>query len=84
MWTRKLAWPDDNRPDDWIILWDGKVVGRVSSVLLNNPSRTAWHWFKQWGHGATGEAEMLEQACEDLRAFIIKHGEWHVDAGYGA
>lgn len=78
MWTRRLTWPGE-RDDDWLVYRDGELMGRVHMTVLCNPSRDAWVWFKQWGHGAKGEAETLEQACNALRDFCIQHGQWHAN-----
>jgi len=70
MWTRKLTWPDD-RENDWLVLRDGKPVGRVHLTMLNNPTREVWAWFKQTHPGRKGEAETLAGALEAVRAAIL-------------
>jgi hypothetical protein len=73
MWTRKLTWPGE-RENDWLVLRDGKPVGRVYLTILNNPRREVWMWFKQTIPGRKGEAETMQGALEAVRAAVLADG----------
>ncbi len=69
MWTRRLTWPGE-RDDDWVVLRDGVIVGRVYQVTYYNPMREVWAWFKQTIPGRSGEAKTLEAALEAVRQAV--------------
>ncbi|GGG77418.1 hypothetical protein GCM10011415_27900 [Salipiger pallidus] len=69
MWTRKrtiIAGKDDGDLD-WIVLYQGEVVGRVYATKISDPDR-AWQWFAQVQPVGQGFATTLEDALERLRA----------------
>jgi hypothetical protein len=60
---KRIVWPDGSRrPDDFNIMHDGEVVGRLYRV--NGAPRDLWRWTRHWYTGGPngGVADTLEQA----------------------
>lgn len=72
-WTRKRAFDDD---DDWIVLRDGLVVGRVfyDNLEMANQGSTKWRWSVVTIPIQEGAAPTLEAALERVRELATN--EW--------
>lgn len=69
-WTRKLTFPDD-APDDFTILRDGDVVGRIyHSDPQARSGRDPWFWSVLVQPTATGWCASLDEALEAVRAWV--------------
>jgi len=69
-WTRKLTFPDDrDAGDDWTLLRDGFVVGRVF-LDANQASRASkWRWAVITIPARNGWAETMEAALDQVKSF---------------
>lgn len=68
MWTRRrtmVAGRDDG-DNDWEVLKDGRLVGRVYATMLPDGDRS-WMWFTQAGAPEQGYAESLDAALDEVR-----------------
>jgi len=57
---------DHSRTDDYAVVIDGPVVGRIYRYL-HGPAQGQWGWFLQKPTGANGMSETLDAAKEALR-----------------
>lgn len=67
MWTRRptiIAGRTD--PDDWEVLRNGVVVGRVYDARISSGSGR-WVWAMQIGQGGMGYVQTFEDALEAVR-----------------
>ena len=55
-----------DNPRDYAVIMDGPVVGRIY-LHENGPSKGKWNWFLQSPTGASGYADTLDAAKEDLK-----------------
>ena len=53
-------------PNDYAVVIDGPVVGRIY-LYPHGPSKGKWGWFLQSPTGASGYADSLDEAKEDLK-----------------
>lgn len=70
--TRRLTWPDEDRPDDWVFLYKGKDVGRCY-----RRHQTDWLWTiysprKAPGVAERGYEESLGAAQEKFKTNFLK------------
>lgn len=66
-WTRKRTWPDDDdAEDDWTVLRDGFVVGRVYWDRSQHGSQK-WRWAVLTLPAYRGYTETLEEGLEKVR-----------------
>ena len=81
-WTRKRTWPDDDdAPDDWTVLRDGLVVGRVLWDRSQNRSEK-WLWAVLTLPTHQGHTETMEEGLEKVRRHASEtwghepYGDW--------
>ena len=66
-WTRRrTVIAGQTHPDDWCVLCDGHVVGRVHRAPAGSQAGR-WSWAVQTLPGAGGYAGTLEAALESVR-----------------
>ena len=53
-------------PNDYAVMIDGPVVGRIY-LHEHGPSKGKWNWFLQSPTGASGYADSLDEAKEQLK-----------------
>lgn len=83
-WTRKRTYGEDR--EDWVVLRDGVVVGRVMlDEQQEHPvGEGAWEWTVITMPALSGSAESMEEALEEVRRGAsddwahVPHG-WPVD-----
>ena len=69
IWTRRrtvVAGRDDG-DNDWEVLKDGRLVGRVYATMLPDGD-CSWMWFLQAGTPEQGYAESMEAALDEVRS----------------
>lgn len=67
-WTRKRTFEEDQ--EDWVVLRDGLVVGRVmlDEHQSSRAGKTKWLWSLLTMPARNGSAETMEEALEEIRS----------------
>lgn len=65
-WTRKRAFEPEY--EDWVILRDGLVVGRVFFDIAQSGARPKWRWSVITVPTRVGHAESLPLALAEVKA----------------
>lgn len=68
--TRRLTWPDEDRPHDWILRYKGKDVGRCYAGHFGTLGR-AWLW-TIYGSSERGHAKSLAEAEQAFKQAFLR------------
>lgn len=77
--------PFSEDPNDYAVVIDGPVVGRIYRYP-HGPSEGKWGWFLQSPVGASGYADSLDEAKEELKQRWFTETQklsQHPDNSYG-
>ncbi|SMO78519.1 hypothetical protein [Paracoccus laeviglucosivorans] len=67
-WTRVQTFAEIESADDWTVLRNGLVVGRVFKDITQHNRPETWRWSVITIPSANSYAETLEKALEQVRA----------------
>lgn len=67
-WTRVHTFAEIESVDDWTVLRDGLVVGRVFKDITQHDRRETWRWSVITIPSANSYSETLGKALEEVRA----------------
>jgi hypothetical protein len=65
--ARRLTWPGEDRPDDWVFICRGKDVGRCYRSRFGMTVADRWQW-TIYGRSERGYANSLEAAQAEFKA----------------
>ncbi|UWS06738.1 hypothetical protein [Phaeobacter inhibens] len=58
--------------DDWVIIWDGREVGRIYFSDLPYKTATPWVWAIWVIPAESGRVQTMEEAREAVRRVVLR------------